>query len=145
MKRQLLFVLAAGLLLGADDAKGDAKKELALFQGTWRFTSLEIEGKKVPIDMFKDAKLIIKDETFDYVGAGEDAKGTFKIDASKKPKTVDITYTEGPLKGKVLKAIYELDGDTYKICLDPAGNDRPTKFETKEGSPIVLETLKKDK
>jgi hypothetical protein len=42
-----------------------------------------------------------------------------------------------------LEGIYQLDGDTWKICLKVSGKERPTKFETKAGSELVLATLKR--
>jgi hypothetical protein len=48
---------------------------------------------------------------------------------------VDITYTEGPDKGKTFKGIYELDGDKAKFCrAGSPDDDRPTEFKTKADS-----------
>jgi hypothetical protein len=41
--------------------------------------------------------------------------------------------------------IYELDGDTYKLCGDMQGKSRPTEFAVKPGSGFVLEVLKREK
>jgi uncharacterized protein (TIGR03067 family) len=145
MKLRWVVLVATGLLLGADKPADEAKKEIKKFQGTWKFDSVEAEGKKLSLDMFKDSTLVIKDDKFTFTEGKETHKGTFKVDVSKKPKTIDITFTEGPEKGKTIIGIYELEGDTYKVCLDPEGKKRPAKFATKEGSGIVLEVLKREK
>ena len=62
---------------------------------------------------------------------------------------MDITITEGDAKGQLQLAIYELDGDTMKICANtPGDKERPKEFTSKPGSGhinIVLKREKKDK
>ena len=38
------------------------------------------------------------------------------MDATRSPKTIDITIIDGPNKGEIFKGIYELKDDTYKLC-----------------------------
>jgi uncharacterized protein (TIGR03067 family) len=60
---------------------------------------------------------------------------------------MDIKSTGGPLKGKTVKIIYKLDGDTFTVCFDhDKPENRPTKFEAKDGTMlavIVYERVKK--
>lgn len=140
----LVVLLAASSFLTADD-KDAAKKELAKFQGTWIFESIEVEGEKVPPEGLKGSKLTIKDDTFTVTGADGLFKGTFKIDPTKKLKEIDVTFTDGPEKGKTMVGIYELDDETYKPCFKMEGKDRPTEFTGKKGSGQGLEVLKKEK
>jgi uncharacterized protein (TIGR03067 family) len=146
MRRQMLLVLTVSLLLAADAADDAAKKDLKLFEGTWKITSMEAEGMKLPEDQFKNDKLVCKGNEFTYTDAGGAAhKGTFKIDPTKKPKTMDITFTDGPNKGETMLGIYEISEDTYKLCMKPMSKDRPTEFSSKAGSGQVVEVLKKEK
>jgi uncharacterized protein (TIGR03067 family) len=60
---------------------------------------------------------------------------------------MDITSTAGPNKGKVIKAIYKLNGDRFTVCYD-FGKDkpaRPTKFESKADTPVLLVTYQRSK
>ena len=41
-----------------------------------------------------------------------------------------ITGTEGPNHGRTFPAIYELKGDTLRICYDLSGAKRPTEFKS---------------
>jgi uncharacterized protein (TIGR03067 family) len=129
-----LLLAPAGVFdVNADDYK--------LFEGSWRYESMEVGGKAQDISEFKDTPLVLKGKTWSQ---GE-AKGTFKIDAAKKPKTIDLTFTEGPPKGLVLKGIYELDETTYKVCVANPGSDRPKVFDSKAkdgGSVQVLKRMK---
>ena len=43
-------------------------------------------------------------------------------------------------KGKKYKAIYNLDGDTLRICYALEGEVRPTDFESKAGSKTLVVT-----
>jgi len=144
MKLRLLWVLVAGLFLAADDEA--VKKEYKNFTGTWKFVSLEVEGMKVGEEAVKESRLIIKGNEFTMKSPEGNYKGTYKVDVSKKPKQIDVAFTDGPEKGKTSLGIYELDGDTYKVCISLAENkDRPTEFASKPGSGHVLEVLKREK
>ena len=67
------------------------------------------------------------------------------MDPSVKPKAMDITGTEGPNKGKIIQAIYELDGDTWKVCYDLSGKERPKSFKTESGTMALLVVYKRGK
>jgi uncharacterized protein (TIGR03067 family) len=145
MKHRLMLVVGIVFLLTAADAGEDVKKELAKFEGTWRIVSLETEQGKIPEDALKEFRLKIEGDKFTAVENSGEVHGTFKVDPTKKPKTIDITMKEGPMKDKTMLGIYELDGDTYKLCGDMQGKNRPTEFTVKPGSGYVLEVLKREK
>jgi uncharacterized protein (TIGR03067 family) len=144
MPRPWILVLSVAFLAGADPGKQNAK-ELEPFQGTWKIAALEVEGNKLDIDDFKETRLTVKGDTFTMATAGATYKGTFKIDSAKKPKMIDMSYTDGPEKGKTSLGIYEIDGDTWKICIGLTGKERPKEFATKADSGHALEVLKRDK
>lgn len=143
MRTILLFAVAVALV--AANPKDDNKKEIERFRGSWKFESVEFGGMPMDVAEFKDVRLVLKGENFSVKLAGVEYAGTFKVDVSKKPKTIDITYTEGPQKGMTLLGIYELEGDTYKICVSMVEKDRPKEFATKEGTQHVLQVLKREK
>jgi uncharacterized protein (TIGR03067 family) len=147
MKARCLLLVAVGLLLAADDANEEVKKELARFEGTWKWVSIESEKEKLAADTVKDLRLKLSGDKF--VVTGDNAEkgfgGTFKVDPTKKPKTIDVTFGDGPQKGKTILGIYELDEDTYKVCAAEEGKSRPTEFAVKPGSGNVLQLLKREK
>jgi uncharacterized protein (TIGR03067 family) len=147
MTRCIVTVLV-GLLLGADAKKDDAKKDAEKLQGTWKVVSGEQDGKAQ--DNARDFVMVFDKDSFTVKRGDEVAvKGTFKLDPSKKPKTIDMTITEDRKaqdKGKVARGIYELDKDTLKWCTaEPGGDDRPKEFVTKEGTRHMLITFQKEK
>lgn len=146
MKKVLFAVLVAvAPAVAADTPEDAAQKEYARFEGAWKIVSVEIEGKKLPETFFKGSRLVLKGPEFTYQEGGMTSKGTYRVDVSKKPKQIDITFSEGPQKDKTLLGIYELDDDTYRLCLDPTGKGRPTEFASKHGSGHVLEVLQREK
>jgi uncharacterized protein (TIGR03067 family) len=138
-------VMLVGIDVSADDVKDDAKDDLKAIQGTWDLVRIERDGKALKAQ--EDTRAITTGNKF-VIKTGDKviAAGTFKLDPSKKPKTLETTYTEGPNKGKTLKGIYHLDGDTLKFCVatSPDG-ERPTEFKTKPDSGAFLAVYKKAK
>jgi uncharacterized protein (TIGR03067 family) len=119
-------------------------KDNEAMQGTWMPTEAELGGQKFPDEVRKTIKLVIKDDKYTVtVGQEGDDKGTVKLDPSATPKTMDISGTEGPNKGKTFLCIYELDGDTLKVCYDLSGKARPTEFKTKPDTKLYLVTYKR--
>jgi uncharacterized protein (TIGR03067 family) len=146
-----VVVVALGVIVGAEcqgaspaedpTAEADYKK----FEGTWTFESVEVEGKAIPIAAFKDSKLILKGKDFTAIDTAGTLHGTYKLDASKSPRSIDVTFTDGPDAGKTMLGIYELKDDTYKVCIGMAEKPRPSGFVSRPSSGHVLETLKRQK
>ena len=115
---------------GAGQPKKDEVKDPAReLQGGWNMVLLFVNGEEVPADQAKSGELVVVDDEYrPKLGATVEAS-TFKIDATKKPKAIDFTYTSGFSKGKTIKGIYKIDGDDLTICrgLSPE-NDRPDEF-----------------
>jgi uncharacterized protein (TIGR03067 family) len=120
---------------------GDGKT----IQGTWLPTAAELGGGKFPDEVRKTITLSIKGDKYTVTVGKKVDKGTVKMNASAKPKTLDITGTEGPNKGRTILAIYELNGDTLRVCYDLSGKGRPKKFETRAGTQLFLVTYKRKK
>jgi len=88
----------------------------------------------------------LKDGTATSKGGGEaDRESTVKIDPTTTPKSQDDLLTTGPDKGKTRLSIYEVKGDTYRVCIAAPDKPRPTAFESKEGSGHSLYTFKRAK
>jgi uncharacterized protein (TIGR03067 family) len=124
-----------------DSAKApDDKKKL---QGTWEMVEAERGGQKVGEELGK-VKLSFQGDALVLTMGGEDKQATFKLDPTQKPKAIDVMPQDGSEKGKTLRAIYSLDGDTLKLCLDDRGDqERPTEFTTKGGTSLMLLVLKR--
>ena len=139
------FAASGGPGILADD-KADLEKEVRKFQGTWTFESSEAGGKELPAGELKGLILTFEGDKH-TVKKGDDVLqvGTQKLDPSKSPKTIDVTMTEGPNKGAVMLGIYEIDGDTLKVCFDLEGKKRPTEFKSAPGSENFVNVHKRVK
>ncbi|AMV30271.1 hypothetical protein VT84_38115 [Gemmata sp. SH-PL17] len=124
-----------------EEPKGDLKA----LQGTWLIEDAKLGGRDHKED-FKGMKLIVTDDKY-VIDFGENSdKGTIKIDATQKPKHIDLTTREkGPFKGRTLPGLYELKDDTVVLCLNSEKPDRPTTFEAKAKTPLMLLTFKREK
>src|SRR4051812_29728148 len=109
MARYALVVVAAVLLIAADHAKESAKKDLKKLDGSWVLKSGVDDGKELPPKALESARLTFAGDKHTVEMGGKTYKGTHVVDAEKKPKTIDITDTDGPFKGKTVLGIYEID------------------------------------
>jgi uncharacterized protein (TIGR03067 family) len=139
------FAASGGARILADD-KADLEKEVKKLQGTWTFESSEAGGKEVPADGLKGLVLIFEGDKHTVKNGDKVIQvGTQKLDPSKSPKTIDVTMTEGPNKGAVMLGIYEISGDTLKVCFDAEGKKRPTEFKSAPGSQTFVNVHKRAK
>jgi uncharacterized protein (TIGR03067 family) len=144
MLRRLLGGVGLVLLVAAAEPADDVKAELEKFQGEWVMASGTRDGKDLPAAEAAKMTRVIKGDQFVLMSDGKEvAKGSFKVDPTKKPKTIDVRRAEEG--AKPVLGIYELDGGTQKVCIGAPGKDRPTAFESKEGSGNLLSVWKRKK
>jgi uncharacterized protein (TIGR03067 family) len=139
MKRFALTVGVTLLVIAWAQARDD-KKEQDRLQGTWEVLSITVDGKEMPAERVKGAKLIIKGDHYTFMPpGGEKIEGVNKIDPSKSPKAIDATRTNGPDKDKTALGIYEVSGNELKLCLGrPGGSERPKDFKGGEGLRVYV-------
>ena len=153
MKTRCALILVVSLLVVSAGAGQDNpnKEDLDKLRGAWLAVSLVNDGKTLLDDKTPPPKgpatTLAYDGTKWMIKVGDKtvAAGIFKIDATKTPKEIDILDESGMKNDKTKLGIYELDGDTYKFCLAPAGKPRPTEFTSKAGSGHSLGVSKREK
>jgi uncharacterized protein (TIGR03067 family) len=127
-----LVLLSAILLTGAPEA---ATADLAQLEGVWRFTTVAVNGKEQPAPPFETNKLIIwTGGRYVIVQGPRFTHGMIQLDPAASPKHYDVTVTGGPAKGLVTRGVYELAGETYRICLPLDGKTRPTAVRSQPGT-----------
>jgi uncharacterized protein (TIGR03067 family) len=137
------FALESSAIACGSAKGGKMKSDLDKLQGAWNIVALESDGNKLPATMFDGAQIVLKGDQFESLGMGAVYRGKVKLDAAKKPKHFDLVITEGHAAGMTNYGIYELNGATWKLCLDTTGKSRPKTFATKPASGLALETLKR--
>jgi RNA polymerase sigma factor (sigma-70 family) len=121
------------------------KTDKEKLQGTWHAVSGEAEGKDVSEEFVKKLSIVFAGDKITLAGLvrGENEKGvegTFKLDPTAKPKAIDINITNK----EDAVGIYELEGDTLKLCIvEAANNERPSEFAGKNRQVLIV--LKRQK
>ena len=114
-----------------------------LLQGTWRVAALQMDGQEMPAGMLAAARIVLEGDRFQSLGMGATYEGTLTLDPVANPKAFDLIFTAGPEKGNRSLGIYELAGDSWKICLTTRGGARPLTFSAEPGTGYALETLQR--
>lgn len=147
----ILFLTAALGVTAEDQGKDASAAELEKLRGTWLTVSLIHNGKQLvdendppkegPVTklVYEGNKWMVK------VGDKTVATGIIQVDATKTPKELDVLDQSGTLNEKSKLAIYELNGDSFRYCIAPAGKPRPTECTSKEGSGHSLIVSKREK
>jgi len=144
----IVSLFAAVRSQAADDANEEAvAKDLRAFKGTWRLSSKEVDGKKFSEEEIKDVIATNDGSGTFSVRRGDKTigAGAVKLDPTTNPKAVDITYTEGEHKGKTVLGIYEIEGDTFRVCCARPRDARPAEFCAKAGSGRALVVYQREK
>jgi uncharacterized protein (TIGR03067 family) len=134
-----LFIAAFGICQAKDEKDATA--------GKWFIESVTRDGKEATA--LKGAIREHKDGSY-KITPPKDSKaqpsgGTYTLDTSKTPVTIDMKAKGGTYDGKTLLGIVKVDGETMTICFAEPGKDRPTKFESTAGSGLVLAVHKQAK
>jgi uncharacterized protein (TIGR03067 family) len=128
---------------GDEARKNAVRDELIRFSGTWRFVSMDFGGNALDERRIGDSRLIIRGNRFVSRSSRGSVPGTFRIDPTSKPKTIDVVFSSTSGNSGTLHGIYELTDDTYKVCLGLDGMPRPSEFASKPGSGSGLQVLKR--
>jgi uncharacterized protein (TIGR03067 family) len=134
------LLLGLALAVAAPGPK-DKEKPAPKLEGVWAVEKIEGKGDKEIANVtftFTADKVSIRE------GAKERAEeAEYTTDAAKKPAHIDIRPGKGA--DKTIPGIYEIDGDTLKICFSGDGGTRPTEFKADKDARTVLVVLKRSK
>src|SRR5947209_17622248 len=109
--------------------------------------STQNDCRAIPDDVVQQLRLDIDKANY-TTRRGEQVlfQGTIRLDPAKEPKEIDFTDVSGENKGKTGKGIYQVDGDTLKICHGmPTNPERPKEFASKPGSGLFVVVWKRQK
>ncbi len=130
----------------ADPVKADSRTDLDKLQGTWQCTSWisnGMDGIRNPDDIrssYDGNRLTL------WSGDQEYRHGLVTLDPGRTPKAVNTWDLDGPYADETNRAIYDLDGDTLKVCISlDRSKSRPTEFESKPDSNRLLVIYKRVK
>ncbi len=145
MKAVTVFALLLVPLVLAEPT-AEAKQELERLQGTWALVGLEVNGEAVPEAKLQGTTLVIKGDKYVTHVKGNKHETTIEVDPGKKPKAIDMYFPDGTNAPKLSKGVYELDGDTLKVCRHQTpGEDRPSQIGSWPNTNLFVVTWKRQK
>jgi uncharacterized protein (TIGR03067 family) len=94
---------------------------------------MEREGEEVPPEAVKGSLVQYEDDRVTLYREGEIfRRGIVTLDPTKSPKKVNTWDLSGPYEDQTVPGIYEVDGDTLRLCFSRPGAERPAEFSTKK-------------
>ena len=142
MYRLVPFLSLVLLAAAAPDAN---KKDLEAMQGDWAGESLVRDGQALEADDAQALFRTVKGNDYTVHRFRKKAgSGTFKLDATKTPKEIDVV-PDGLPKGTLIKGIYKLEDGRLTMCYGGPKQDRPKEFAAKEGTGHTLAVWVREK
>jgi uncharacterized protein (TIGR03067 family) len=142
------LILGVAIGVSAPAIKDPPKKDAGVV-GEWVPESMTLGGKKMTTPVGVRYELTADGQWISLVEAmrvGMPASRYYRLDAKADPPTIDIITPSPPegARSDPTLGIYKVEGDTMTVCYS-LGKDRPTKFESPEGSRAMLMVLKRVK
>jgi uncharacterized protein (TIGR03067 family) len=119
--------------------------------GTWKVTAMSFDGKEVPADVARmmsysfaknkataRGRLASAGDRFLPMAGSDDY--TVTLGKSGDLKTIDLKPTG---RGRTLVGIYDLDGDTLKLCIGYTGQ-RPKQFSSAGATGVSMMTCQRE-
>jgi uncharacterized protein (TIGR03067 family) len=143
-----VVVAAMTLALGAGRASpNDAPDESNsnVLQGSWRGIAVEMSGQK-PEGVAETLTLCFEGNSLTVLEHGDaGSSGTFRIDATKNPTTIDIVYSKDRNRDERRAwGLYKIEGETLTIItVEGEEADRPKDFACEKGKGYTMVTLRR--
>jgi uncharacterized protein (TIGR03067 family) len=105
-----------------------------ILEGEWTMVAGVFNGKALGADMVKWCRRITRgDVTTVVAGPQTMLKARFTLDRSADPDAIEYMNLEGASAGRAQSGIFDLSGETLRICMAPPGERRPADFSSKAG------------
>jgi uncharacterized protein (TIGR03067 family) len=141
MHARRVFFASIGVLLVTAAAAGDDAGNAV--RGIWAVESLSLDGRPITDDPTAGAQLTAFDGK-NYVqrkGVQITEEGTYVLTGSN---AIDMVVGSGADAGKRQLGIYQVQGNTLRVCLaEPGVKARPKSFQAGSGSGLLLAVYRK--
>jgi uncharacterized protein (TIGR03067 family) len=134
----LVCLLAGCRTLSTGNSADDTKK----IQGTWKLVGSTYDGGPQMADM----EWIVDGDHYTIRVDGQQHRDPyfFKLDASRRQ--IDVFHHETPpgTYGGKLKGIYEITGDSLKVCFDLTAQQYPKSFDASRASRRLIYEFRRE-
>ncbi len=123
----------AGCGVSHADTEGDDARNL---QGTWKLVSCIANGESQIADM----QWIVSGARYTIRLHGKSGGDPYPFKLDARQKHIDVNHHDTPkgTYGGQLKGIYDIQGNSLKVCYDLKGQRYPKSFDAGRGSAQVL-------
>lgn len=119
--------------------KFDATK----LMGKWQVTEGVRAGEEVAAERLEMAVITFEKNKITIPAGDDEFVMSFTINADETPIEIDMKIDSGPApEGSAAVGILKLKGDTFMLCYNAVGGDRPKKFESTEQNGCFLFVMK---
>ena len=126
MKRFLSILLLATATLNAED------KPPHPINGAWVGHEITESGEPMEQERVRGFEMSFQGAEVSVRMGEQNATGKIELDDTKSPKWINITLGEGK-DVMTIPAIYEVAGDTLRLCHPDGEGERPKKFVAAKG------------
>jgi len=139
----LLALAVSGTIAGQQKRADDESREL---DGVWLALTRKLNGKETLSSEPPVKLVLVGDRFFLIAGDRVGAEGTARFDRGRKPKIIDITMKSQERKGQTDLGIYQIVGDTLRMCFVTSNRPRLAEFpdKSREGDFIIYWEFKRE-
>lgn len=134
--RRLQIASFCCLLFASLSSQAAADDDLARWQGTWKLVACTYNGEPQPANM----QWVVSGDHYNIRLDGKMGTDPYTFKLDPRQKRIDVFHHETPKGtwGGSFKGIYEIKGDSLKVCYDGKGQRYPQSFAAGRGSGHVL-------
>jgi uncharacterized protein (TIGR03067 family) len=125
------------------DPRSAGERDLAALQGVWGQVWSKADGSELDEPPDFPVRVTISGSEFTLSNARLGTAITYRLRPvpGASPKAYDLVDEDDPTQ--TVEAIYELNGDTLRVCQPLASRPRPTEFNGDEGTMNLLAVHKR--
>ncbi len=107
--------------------------------GTWVPIAANVSGQALVVAELRVARFVLDHGGYQIIDRTDHVvdRGDYHVNDAVSPQTMDIVGVQGPYAGRVMHAIYELDGDHLTVCYDLESATRPQTMEADEDQLLL--------
>jgi len=120
------------------DTHGHIDAERAL-EGAWVPIDASVAGSQLPVNDLRVRYLVLAAGGYRIIDRSNQVVdgGRYLVNQAPQPRTMDIVGSHGPNAGRIMHAIYELQGDELTVCYDLESAERPGDMRARQDQLLL--------